>query len=190
MSTPRRSNSCLRRLQVDHERLEGDHRPGHFAGVATIVQRLFAVVDPHQAYFGWKDFQQCLVVRDLARQQGGPRVVFCPTERDASGLALSSRNALLTTEWRSEALAVPQALVAAQEAWDHGERNPEGLRAALRNVLERSRLAVEYATVRDPEHWTAHEPTAPLPRAVALVAARAGEVRLIDNRWLSGEPAV
>ena len=168
--------------------LEGDHRPGHFAGVATIVDRLFDVVAPDRAYFGWKDFQQCLVVRALARRRGGPRVVFRPTVREPSGLARSSRNALLTDEWRAEALSLSRALAAAQAAWDAGARDSEELRAALRNVLEPTRLDVEYAAVRDPERWTATEPTAPLERAVALVAARAGAVRLIDNRWLSGEP--
>jgi len=167
--------------------LEGEHRPGHFAGVATIVDRLFDVVRPERAYFGRKDYQQCLVVRDLAERRGAPLVVPCPTVREPSGLALSSRNRRLSPEWRAEALAIPRALADARAAWVAGERDAARLTSVLAEGLERSRLAVEYAELRDPREWSARAPGGRLERAVALVAARAGEVRLIDNRELSEE---
>ncbi len=161
--------------------LEGALRQGHFAGVATIVDRLFDVVAPHVAYFGEKDFQQTLVVRDLARRRGAPPIVVCPTSREASGLARSSRNERLSPTERAEAAAIFRALSAARAAWQAGERRPGPLGAAMRTVLERTDLRVEYATVRDPDAWTADEPAGPLVRAQALVAARLGGVRLIDN---------
>ncbi len=167
--------------------LEGEFRPGHFAGVATIVARLFDVVGPTTAFFGEKDFQQTLVVRDLARRRGGPPIVVCPTSREASGLARSSRNERLSAEQRAQAVAIVRALRAARERWRAGERRPGLLADALRAVLAETPLQVEYAAVRDPERWTAAEPAAPLSRAQALIAARLGGVRLIDNMRLDGD---
>ena len=161
--------------------LEGEFRPGHFTGVATIVERLFEVVHPDRAYFGQKDFQQCLVVRDLAARRGAPEVVVCPTAREDDGLARSSRNVLLTPEWRVQAPAVYRALCAARDAWTAGQRDPQALSVRMRAVLEATPLEPEYAEVRDPDAWTAGLPPGPLASAVALVAARAGDVRLIDN---------
>ncbi len=168
------------------EGLEGTFRDGHFAGVATIVDRLFRVVNAHVAYFGEKDFQQSLVVKDLARRRGSPPIVVCPTSRENSGLARSSRNERLAPKDRAEAASIHRALVAAQGAWQSGERRAAELGAAMRAVLEPSALQIEYATARDPEAWTAEEPAAPLVRAQALVAARIGGVRLIDNLRLDG----
>jgi pantoate--beta-alanine ligase len=169
--------------------LEGEHRPGHFDGVATIVARLFEVVQPDRAYFGLKDFQQSLVVTEVARSMGYPRIVPCPTAREASGLARSSRNELLTSEQRAEAAAIHRALSAARDGWSSGERSPGELAGRMRAVLEATSLGVEYAELRDPEHWTPEQPEQPLERAVALVAARVGDVRLIDNLRLDGDPA-
>lgn len=168
--------------------LEGALRPGHFTGVATIVERLFDFVRPECAYFGAKDYQQTLVVRHVARVRGGPRIVVCPTERAPDGLALSSRNALLEPSWRERAPAIHRALLAAREAW-----RGESLRAApelarrMHAVLAQSGLSVEYAALRDPEAWTEADPRGALSRAVALIAARAGGVRLIDNLRLDAE---
>jgi pantoate--beta-alanine ligase len=166
--------------------LEGEFRPGHFAGVATICARLFEVVRPTRAYFGAKDFQQCQVVRELAGELGYPNIVVCPTSRDADGLARSSRNQLLTAEDRREALGLSRALFAARAAWRAGERLAQALEARLGAELARGRLAVEYAVVRDPRAL-AVAPNGPLREARALIAARAGGVRLIDNLDLSGE---
>ena len=160
--------------------LEGEFRPGHFAGVVTICARLFELVRPRRAYFGEKDFQQCLVVEHLARELGYPEIVVCPTSRDPDGLARSSRNLLLTSDERRTALALSRALFTAREAWRAGERDPARLAARLRAELGREPLQVEYAEVRDPERFS--EPAnGPLARARALIAARVGRVRLIDN---------
>ena len=167
--------------------LEGEHRPGHFDGVATIVARLFEVVRPDRAYFGLKDFQQSLVVAHLARALGFPEVVACPTSREPSGLARSSRNELLSAAQRDEAAAIHRALAAARRFWAAGERDPGELAAGMRRVLEGTSLAVEYAELRDPGAWTPEQPAGPLERAVALIAARAGAVRLIDNLRLDGD---
>jgi len=161
--------------------LEGALRAGHFAGVATIVDRLFDVVAADVAYFGEKDFQQTLVVKDLARARGGPPIVVCPTAREASGLARSSRNERLTPADRDAAAVIHRALLAGRAAWGAGERRPANLARALRSVLEPAPLTIEYATVRDPACWSPEEPDAPLERGQALVAARIGGVRLIDN---------
>ena len=169
--------------------LEGEHRPGHLAGVGTIVARLFELVRPARAYFGEKDFQQTLVVRRLARELGYPEIVVCPTSREPDGLARSSRNRLLSDEARARAVVLWRALVAARAAWRAGERDAGELRALLRAALEEPGVEVEYAEVRDPEHWSAEAPTGRQVRARALVAARVGGVRLIDTLAL-GEPEV
>ncbi len=165
--------------------LEGDVRPGHFQGVATIVGRLFELVEPDRAYFGLKDFQQCLVVKHLAASMEGPEVIACETLREPSGLARSSRNELLSEGQRREAVVIHRALQEARDAWRREQvRDPAELARRLRAVLEDSPLEVEYAEVRDPDHWTADVPPGPLERAVALVAGQLGGVRLIDNMRL------
>lgn len=166
--------------------LEGEHRAGHFEGVVTIVERLFDLVLPTRAYFGAKDYQQCMVVRDLALARGDVEVIICETVRDADGLALSSRNARLSGEDRGAALALHAALLAARAAWTRGERDAERLCAVLEDALRREGVEIEYAEVRDPEAWTAARPRGTLLRARALIAARVGGVRLIDNLRLDG----
>ena len=172
------------------EGLEGAFRPGHFRGVATIVDRLFDVVEPERAYFGQKDYQQCLVVEELARRRGGPRIVVCPTVREEDGLALSSRNLLLDEEGRAAAPTIQRALEAARAAWNGGERDPDRLCEGMGRVLATAPLEVEYAEVRDPRAWSAERPARLDQHAVALIAAgasgRAGSrVRLIDNLILA-----
>jgi pantoate--beta-alanine ligase len=164
--------------------LEGDRRPGHFAGVATIVARLFEIVRPDRAYFGQKDFQQTLVVRDLARDLGFPEIVVRPTVRESSGLAMSSRNELLSPHERATATALSRSLESARAAWERGARDARALSAAMTGTLAGAPVEVEYATVRDPRSWTSGDPEGRLERAVALVAARVGSVRLIDNEIL------
>jgi len=169
--------------------LEGDLRPGHFAGVATIVERLFEIVRPDDAYFGQKDFQQTLVVEDLARAMGYPRIRVCPTVRESSGLAMSSRNQLLSPVERVHATILSRSLEAARAAWRSGRRDARELAGAMRDVLDRAPrngvpVEVQYATVRDPAAWTRDEPAERMERAVALVAARVAAVRLIDNMVL------
>lgn len=165
--------------------LEGAMRPGHFEGVAAIVDRLFETVLPDTAYFGAKDYQQAQVVLGLARRRGGPRVVVCPTVREASGLALSSRNARLSVEDRQRAAQIYQALRAGQAAWDAGVRDADALRSSVLAVLQRTpEFRIEYVAVRDPSKWTAEEPHGAMQQAVCLVALWLSGVRLIDNlRW-------
>lgn len=167
--------------------LEGDARGGHFAGVATICARLFEIVGPTRAYFGEKDFQQCQVVRHLARVLGAPEIVVCPTSRDPDGLARSSRNLLLPPAAHARALALSRGLFAAREAWRGGERDAARLERILAAPLASARLEVEYAVVRDPERL-AESATGPLVRGRGLVAARLDGVRLIDNLDLAADP--
>lgn len=170
--------------------LEGEHRQGHFGGVATIVRRLFEVVGPARAYFGEKDFQQTLVVQHVAaNMEDGPRIVVVPTSREPDGLARSSRNLLLEPAERTEASVLSRALRAARSAYLEGERDPARLSALMHACFEGTPAEPEYAEVRDPERWSAERPARLGERARALVAARLGRVRLIDNLSLSDDGA-
>jgi pantoate--beta-alanine ligase len=154
--------------------LEDGFRPGHFAGVCQVVLRLFHLLEPVAAFFGEKDWQQLQVITAMTRQEGlGIRIVPHATIRDPDGLAMSSRNRLLSDEERRAALAIPRALTAAGAAPD-----PAAAERAMREELERSTLQVEYAVVRD-----AATLIGPPGRAGgrALIAARSGRTRLIDN---------
>jgi len=164
--------------------LEGEYRPGHLQGVCTIVDRLFRTVGPCRTYFGEKDFQQTLVVRGLARRLGHPDVVVCPTVREPSGLALSSRNALLSEPQKRLATCLHAALMAARRAWERGERNAGALREIMRARLDRTGISLDYADLRDPEAWSAESPQGPMARAQALIAVTISGVRLIDNMRL------
>ena len=161
--------------------LEGQFRPGHLDGVTTIVERLFRTVGAARVYFGEKDFQQTLVVSDLARDMGYPEVVVCPTVREDSGLALSSRNVLLSTDEKTRAQRIYPALLAARDAWSSGERDPGRLSAIMMECLSLDGLVVEYAEVRDPGRWISQPQATPLEHGQALIAVRVGSVRLIDN---------
>lgn len=161
--------------------LEEQFRPGHLDGVRTIVERLFLTVGASRVYFGEKDFQQTLVVADLAREMGYPEVVVCPTVREDSGLALSSRNIRLSADEKTRAQQIYPALLAARDAWSSGERDPGRLSAIMIECLNHDGLVVEYAEVRDPGRWIAQPQTTPLEHGQALIAVRIGSVRLIDN---------
>jgi len=161
-------------------RLEGAARPGHFAGVATVVTKLFAIVRPDVAYFGQKDFQQLRVVQRLSGDLHlGVRVAGSPTVRDADGLAMSSRNRYLSAEDRKSALAVSRALLAAKDDWSRGERDPAKLRDRVQRDTAVPGVALEYVSVADP--LTLDELERPAERAVISLAARVGRARLIDN---------
>jgi pantoate--beta-alanine ligase len=162
------------------ETLEGAHRPGHFEGVATVVTKLLVTVRPDRAYFGHKDAQQCAIVRRLAADLNtGTEIVVCPTVRDADGLALSSRNARLDPAERRQALAIPAALAAADDAFRLGERDAEAIRdLVLWRLAESPGLAVDYVAVVDA--LTFLPVTTMHVRCEILIAARMGGVRLID----------
>ena len=161
-------------------RLEGAARPGHFAGVATVVTKLFAIVRPDLAYFGQKDFQQLRVVQTMSRDlRLGVRVVGSPTVRDPDGLAMSSRNRYLSADDRRSALALSRTLRAVEADWSRGERDPSKLRDRVRRDTAVPGVAVEYVSVADP--LTLDELERPAERAVISLAAQVGKARLIDN---------
>lgn len=163
--------------------LEGEHRPGHLAGVHMIVARLFYTVGACNAYFGEKDFQQTLVVRNVAREFTGVKVVICPTVRTPSGLAYSSRNARLTAAQQNIAANIYRALQCARVAYRGGAREAAALENILRRELQHMEIKIEYAAIRDGANWSAATPrdlsAAAAPRA--LVAVYIGGIRLIDN---------
>jgi pantoate--beta-alanine ligase len=163
------------------ERLEGASRPGHFRGVATVVSKLFHAVGPCRAYFGEKDAQQLAIVRGMVQDLDEPvEVIACPTVRDPDGLALSSRNARLTPDQREAAGCLFLALATAAELTRNGERDATRLVAVMaREIGATPEARLDYAAVVDEETF---EPVERIERpARALVAARLGDVRLIDN---------
>jgi pantoate--beta-alanine ligase len=171
-------------------RWEGEHRPGHFRGVATVVARLLGVVGPQKAYFGEKDWQQLCVVRRLVADLAIPvEIVGCPIVREPDGLALSSRNVYLGPEERQYATALSRALRAGRARVAAGERDAEAVRRAMERVLlDTPGVVPDYVAVVDAgslEPLTRLE--GPARPARALIAARLGGVRLIDNASLPAE---
>ena len=159
------------------DRLEGAHRPGHMDGVATVVARLFAALQPDRAYFGRKDAQQLALVSRLAHDLGFPlEVVGCPLIREQDGLALSSRNVFLG-EHRYAALALSRGLFAAAVLFEAGEYRTEVLERSVRDAF--SAGEIDYAVTFDA---ATVEPVSSIEgQAVLAVAGRIGPVRLIDN---------
>jgi pantoate--beta-alanine ligase len=171
------------------DRLEGVSRGAeHFRGVTTVVTKLLCMALPDVAYFGQKDAQQLLVIRRLVKDLDLPvRIQACPTVRETDGLAMSSRNALLSPEDRVRARALPGALAAARDLAGRGEHSAEALLDAAAATLAESALKAEYLALVDPETL---EPLEKLSQpAMLALAARVGEVRLIDNIFLEPAPA-
>jgi len=169
--------------------LEGAARPGHFDGVATVVAILFDLVRADHAYFGQKDAQQVMVIRQMARDLAIPiEVIACPTVREHDGLALSSRNVHLTRAERTAAPVLHRALLAARSRWEAGERSADALRETMSDVLAREPLAaVEYVSVADGASLTELDRVD--AGALLSLAVRFGATRLIDNEILAPEPA-
>jgi len=167
---------------------EGASRPGHFRGVATVVLKLFHIVQPDRAYFGAKDYQQQTLIRQMVRDLNVPvEIVVCPTIREADGLALSSRNVYLNSRERKSSLALFESLQLAAERLRGGERNMSACTAAMREFMDsRAGVVTDYAVVADPD--TLETLTEPQPCMVALVAARVGATRLIDNLTIELNP--
>jgi pantoate--beta-alanine ligase len=163
------------------ERLEGKARPGHFRGVATVVLKLFEIVQPNYAYFGRKDAQQVRIIEKMVRDLDlNVELVICPTVRESDGLALSSRNVYLSPEERRAARVLYRALQAAQMELSGGVRDVLELQRVMRQVLESEpRARVDYAEIVDADTF---EPIVRVgPQCYALLAARVGSTRLIDN---------
>jgi len=167
--------------------LEGAARPGHFDGVATVVAILFDLVGADHAYFGQKDAQQVMVIRQMARDLAIPTVVVaCPTVREPDGLALSSRNVHLSPAERAAAPVLHRALLAARERWASGERSGGVLRETMQATLDVEPLAeVDYVSVAD------GATLAELDRvggpALLSLAVRFGTTRLIDNEPIGSD---
>ena len=164
--------------------LEGAHRgSAHFDGVATVVSKLLLAALPDAAYFGQKDAQQLVVVRRVVADLGIPtRIVACPTSREADGLARSSRNVRLSPEDRRRASAIPRALDAVAARLAGGETDAAALAAVGRAVLDAAGLEAEYLALVHPD--TLEEVLGVVAPTLCAVAARVGDVRLIDNTLL------
>lgn len=169
-------------------RLEGECRPGHFAGVSTVVTKLFQVAGPSIACFGRKDYQQWKVIERMVRDLDMPiEVVGIPTLREPDGLAMSSRNRYLAPEERERALGIVRGLRQAHAAFGSGERDAAKLVAQVRAEMERSRFQIDYVDLADPE--TLLPLSSVEERAVITVAGRLSSTRLIDNTVL-GEDVI
>lgn len=163
------------------DRLCGKSRPGHFRGVATVVAKLFNIVEPDIAFFGQKDAAQVAIIRRMVRDLNMPvQIEVCPIVREPDGLALSSRNAYLSPEQRQDALVLFRSLLRVRELFADGERNPAILIKAAKNVLSgSSAVRLDYFEIVDPDELT---PLALINQpALVAVAAFVGNTRLIDN---------
>ncbi len=165
-------------------RWEGAVRPGHFSGVLTVVAKLFNIVGPDVAVFGRKDFQQATLIRRMARELDIPvEVVVAPTVREPDGLAMSSRNTYLDAAARAQALALVESLRAAARAFEAGERAGEAIATVGRATLAAfPGVTPDYFALVDPDHM--REVATADGDSVAIVAARVGKTRLIDNMVL------
>jgi len=165
--------------------LEGAHRPSHFRGVTTIVLKLFNMVLPDIAFFGQKDYQQQLLIRHMVNDLNVPvEIRTCPTVREADGLAMSSRNSYLSDSDRQTALALSQALKLAHDTCTSGGKSPaEARQAMLDHLAQFPEAKLDYAVIADANTLTEVEHAA--PEMVALIAAKVGSTRLIDNMLIS-----
>ena len=159
----------------------GPYRPGHFEGVCTVVARLFNIVTPDVAFFGQKDAQQAVIIRRMVEDLRMPvKIEVCPLIRDADGLALSSRNALLSAADRARAVLLYKALTTGKEKLLAGEKSVGKALAAMKSVLAaEADISVDYLSVVDPEDLA--DLSRPQGRVMIAGAIRLGGVRLIDN---------
>lgn len=163
------------------QHLEGKTRPTHFQGVATVVAKLFNIIQPTRAYFGQKDAQQTVVLRQMVRDLNfNLEIIVCPTVREADGLAMSSRNAYLSSEQRQAAPVLYQALSTAQTAYKQGERNADRLRQIMSDLILAEPLArLDYISIADPQ--TLAELDTIKQGALLSGALFFDKTRLIDN---------
>ena len=172
------------------DRWEGAVRPGHFAGVLTVVAKLFHLVQPEVAIFGQKDVQQATLVRAMVRDLDFPLdVVVAPTVREADGLALSSRNVYLSADDRRRARVIPRALAAIQSGFAAGERDAGRLlESARRELAAEPDVTPDYLALADGE--TLEPADGAQPGSVVMIAARVGRTRLLDNVILGVSPTI
>jgi len=164
--------------------MEGKHRPGHFDGVAMVVKRLFDIVQPDAAFFGEKDFQQLAIIRSLVKQLELPiDIVGCEIKREANGLAMSSRNERLSPIQRNKAKVIHESLVWAKNN-RHNKKVAEILEETQNKLVQESELSLEYLTLADTETLQEITNWSDSKSVGMFVAARFGEVRLIDNMIL------
>jgi pantoate--beta-alanine ligase len=167
--------------ELDPPRWEAAVRPGHFAGVLTVVAKLFNIVRPDVAVFGQKDIQQATLIRAMTAALDFPiDLVIAPIVREADGLAMSSRNVYLSAEERIHARALSRALRVAEERWRAGERSADALESAGKAVLDaETGVRTDYFAVVEPERL---EPVGrAAPGSIIMVTARVGRTRLLDN---------
>src|SRR5215469_12064992 len=174
------------------ERFEGAVRPGHFAGVLTVVGKLFHLVEPDVAVFGRKDFQQAMLIRRMARDLDFPLdIVIAPTVRELDGLALSSRNAYLSADQRRMALGLSRTLRTVEQLWRAGDADPVSVRTQGLLVLSAAGVAPDYLALVDEGLKDVERVTA---SAIAIVAGKVGTTRLLDNvvlgEGVSGDPSI
>jgi len=167
--------------------LEGASRPAHFQGVTTIVAKLFNIMQPTRAYFGQKDAQQSVVIRQMVRDLNfNLEVRICPIVREADGLAMSSRNQYLSVDERRAASVLNRALRAVKVAFDAGERDAETLRQTMATIINAEKYAkVDYISVAHPE--TLQELATLKDGALCSMAVFIGKTRLIDNLILEAK---
>ncbi|WP_036792389.1 pantoate--beta-alanine ligase [Pleomorphomonas koreensis] len=165
-------------------RLEGERRPGHFRGVATVVGKLFNLVQPTRAYFGEKDYQQLQVIRRMVADLSFPlEIVGVPTVRDVDGVALSSRNVYLSPAERAAAPVLSRSLAAAAEAIAAGTVDPLDIEAIIRSTLAAEPLAEpDLVAIAAADTLDSIDPEAPPPAIALMIAVRIGRTRLIDQR--------
>jgi pantoate--beta-alanine ligase len=161
--------------------LEGEHRPGHFIGVATVVAKLFNCVQPQKAYFGQKDAQQAVLIQRMARDLDFPvEIVVCPIVREPDGLAMSSRNVYLNPAERLAARVLYQALQSANRSFETGERDAGELRSIMVETINQEPLArLQYVSCAHPQNL--EELHGPVGTALLSMAVFIGKTRLIDN---------
>jgi len=166
------------------DRLEGSYRPGHFKGVATVVAKLFNIVEPARAYFGQKDAQQVLVIKKMVADLNmNLEVVVAPTVRESDGLAMSSRNVYLNPQERQAAIVLFKALTLARNRREKGERNAETVRQEMTSLISQEPLAkIEYVSIADAQ--TLEELSKIDRPALVSLAVRFGKTRLIDYMLL------
>jgi len=161
--------------------IEGKSRPGHFAGVATVVLKLFNLVQPTNAYFGQKDFQQCIVIKQMIKDLNLPiNIVVVPTVREKDGLALSSRNVFLNSQERLQALSLRQSLLLAKKLIVAGNKNVKIIKTKMKNYLKKYKLVrLDYIEICNLENLSSLKTVS--KNAIIFITAFVGKTRLIDN---------